>query len=126
MTAGAADERGIADAHDRVMNHLFGSGLTLASLVSYPDVDRHTARRLLDVIDELDAAVGELRMLALARAVADRDARPLDDVIYAIKTVALGDAALRSSATPTPSSDVSPEVGPYPRSNVRQRNRNIA
>lgn len=74
MAANAVDQD-IADAHDRVTNHIFGSGLTLASIVSSQRVDADIAQRLLDVIDELDRAVGEIRSAALAGARRENDAR---------------------------------------------------
>ncbi len=73
ITVSAADEYVVADVHGRAINQIFGSGLTLASLVSYPGVDQHVAQRLCDVIDELDAAVRALRSDALDCAAADRD-----------------------------------------------------
>ena len=67
MFSGTADEHGVADVHDRVINHIFGSGLKLAGLAGYPGVDPHVAQRLLEVIEELDTAVHEIRSAALGR-----------------------------------------------------------
>ncbi len=67
------------DAHDvcdRVVNHLFGSGLTLASILSRQQVSDEVAGQLRDVIEGLDAALHELQSGALARLVRDRDAQP--------------------------------------------------
>ena len=68
-----ADNRVVADTHDRVTHHLFGAGLTLASIVVGQRVDDETAHRLVDVIDQLDRGVQEIRRSALIRAIADRD-----------------------------------------------------
>jgi hypothetical protein len=60
---------------DRVINHIFASGLTLASVLSRQVVDDDDADHLSDVLDELDAAVRELRNGVFESAVRDRDAR---------------------------------------------------
>jgi hypothetical protein len=67
------NDRLAAEVHDRVTNHIFGASLTLASVISGERVDDDIAQRLVDAIDTLDAAVRDLRILALARAIADRD-----------------------------------------------------
>ncbi len=68
------DDRIVAAVHDRVTNHIFGAGLTLASIVSSERVADDIKRRLLDAIDELDAALCQVRTATLSRMVADRDA----------------------------------------------------
>lgn len=62
------------DVCDRVVNHLFGSGLTLASILSRQRVGDEVADQLRDVIEGLDAALHELQSGALARLVRERDA----------------------------------------------------
>ena len=96
MAVSGANQRDVVGVHDRVINHIFGSGLTLASLVGYPGVDHHVAQRLCDVIDELDAAVRALRSDALAHAVADRDGAAPDT----------SHSSTRDVATPDPTADV--------------------
>jgi len=61
------NERIGADLNDRVIGHLFGSALTLASIVGRHELDRGIAERLHDVIDELDEAVREIRSTVFAR-----------------------------------------------------------
>ncbi len=69
-----------ADPHDRAINHIFRSGLTLATMLDASRVDDEHADRLRDVVDDLNAAVVQLRHAALARVVrgahAERDALP--------------------------------------------------
>jgi hypothetical protein len=64
------------DPRDRLINHLFGSGLTLAAVLSLQRVDDDVAERLRDVIEHLDAAIDEIRRLAFADVVADGVAQP--------------------------------------------------
>jgi len=54
------------EAHDRLVNHLFGSGLTLAAVLNLQGLDREVSNRVRDVIEQLDAAIGEIRQLAIA------------------------------------------------------------
>ena len=54
-----------AESLDRVVHHLFGSGLSLASILSRDIVDDHVADRLRDAIDGLDAAIRDIRGIAL-------------------------------------------------------------
>jgi PAS domain S-box-containing protein len=61
------DERIAAELHDRVIGHLFASGLTLASVLGTHQLDDGIAARLRDVIDELDAAAQEIRKIVFAR-----------------------------------------------------------
>ena len=68
-----ADDLSAADMGDHVINHIFGCGLTLVGLVGRPDVTDEVARRLQDVIDELDMAVSAIRRAAFTARVADRD-----------------------------------------------------
>ena len=55
------DERIAADLHDAVIGHLFGSALTLASVLGRDELDDAVADRLHDVIDELDTAIRQIR-----------------------------------------------------------------
>jgi two-component system, NarL family, sensor histidine kinase DevS len=61
------DERIAADLHDRVIGHLFGCGLTLASVLGRNQLDDRIAEQLHGVIDELDTAVQQIRNAAFAR-----------------------------------------------------------
>jgi hypothetical protein len=61
------NERIGADLNDRVIGHIFGSALTLASIVGRHQLDRGITERLHDVIDELDEAVREIRSTVFAR-----------------------------------------------------------
>jgi hypothetical protein len=63
------------DAHDRLINHLFRSGLSLAAVLSLPRVEGGVAARLRDVLDQLDAAIGEVRHLALTAALTAANAQ---------------------------------------------------
>jgi len=57
------------ELHDQVINHLFASGLTLASILRVQQVDDRTAEQLHDVIERLDTVVRELRHAAIAHHV---------------------------------------------------------
>ncbi len=75
-----------ADISDRVITHIFGCGLTLAGIMGRADIGDDVARRLQDVIEELDTALNTIRHAALAALVADRDQHPdapAHDVIVA-------------------------------------------
>jgi len=61
------DERIAADLHNRVIGHLFTSGLTLAAILSNNQLDDGIAKRIHDVIDALDAAGREIRDTVLTR-----------------------------------------------------------
>lgn len=69
------EERIEAESLDRVVHHLFGSGLSLASILSRGIVDDHVAGRLHDAMDGLDAAILEIRGIAL-RGMLRRTAPP--------------------------------------------------
>jgi hypothetical protein len=69
VTASAGDEHDPVDLHDRVINHIFGSGLALAGILSLQQVDTDTAEQLRSVIEQLDRAVHDLRGAAIARHV---------------------------------------------------------
>ncbi len=56
-----------ADLHDRVVGHIFGCGLTLASVLGRNQLDDRIALELHGVIDELDTAVREIRNTVFAR-----------------------------------------------------------
>jgi len=62
--------------HDRVIGHLFGSRLMLASIVSLGKVDTEVAERLRYVLDELEAAVRDIRRTDFVLSVRDHDPRP--------------------------------------------------
>lgn len=70
------NERIGADLNDRVIGHIFGSALTLASVVGRNDLDDKIAERLHEVIDELDEAVREIRSTVFARLGHKSDPRP--------------------------------------------------
>jgi hypothetical protein len=73
----AADDRGVAtQLHDRVIGHLFGSRLMLASIVSLGKVETEVAERLRYVLDELEAAVRDIRRTDFVLSVRDDDTRP--------------------------------------------------
>ena len=55
----AEDERIAAALGDRVIGQLFACGLSLASILSFEQVERVIAERLSDVIKELDLAARE-------------------------------------------------------------------
>lgn len=76
MSANTGDEPAATDVHDRVINLIFGSGLTLARIVGLQRVDDEVAGLLDSVIDQLDTAVRELRGAALARVVGTRATQP--------------------------------------------------
>lgn len=60
-----------AAVFNSVVNRLFSSGLTLASVLNVCTVNREVHQRLTAVITELDEAVGELRTAAFANSVRD-------------------------------------------------------
>jgi hypothetical protein len=66
-SAHARDDRIAADLHDRVIGHIFGCGLTLASVLGRNQLDDRIAQELHDVIDELDTAVQQIRNTVFAR-----------------------------------------------------------
>jgi hypothetical protein len=57
------------DLHDRVIGHLHGARLTLASILSLGTVDPNVAERLRDVMDELGIAARDIRRTDRARLV---------------------------------------------------------
>lgn len=59
------------EAHDRLVNHLFTSGLTLAAVLNLHRLDREVASRVHDVVEQLDAAIREIRHLALAEVASE-------------------------------------------------------
>jgi two-component system sensor histidine kinase DevS len=63
------DERIGAALHDRVISHLFSSGLTLASVLS-TQLAEPVAERLRGVVDELDTAIREVRRGVFAVSIA--------------------------------------------------------
>jgi hypothetical protein len=58
---------------DRVINHIFATGLLLAGISGLPQVDTDVAARLQGALDELDTAIHELRAASLGH-VATADA----------------------------------------------------
>ena len=65
------DERVAAELHDRVIGHLFGSALTLTSVLARTELEDHSAQRLYDVIEELDTAIQEIRRTVFANIARD-------------------------------------------------------
>ena len=73
----ARTDWGIADRlHDRVIDHLSGSRLTLASIVSLGKIDTKIAERLQDVMDDLENAVRDIHRTDLALLARHCDQRP--------------------------------------------------
>ena len=68
MSANTGDEPVATDMHDRLVNLIFGSGLTLARILGLQRVDDEVAGLLNSAIEELETALRELRSGALARA----------------------------------------------------------
>jgi hypothetical protein len=67
---------GIAgDMPDRLVDHIVGSSLAIASILSLPTVDAEVAVRLRDVLKRLDLAIVDLRNRAPSKS-ADRVQRP--------------------------------------------------
>jgi len=60
-------------SHDRALNHIFAGGLKIAALAQRPDVAPEIARRLGEVIDELDRATAAIRGQAWADALEQYD-----------------------------------------------------
>ena len=69
-------ERIAADLHDRVIGHLFGCGLTLASIIGRSQLDDHIVEQLHAVVDQLDAAVKQIRDTVFARLEQQLDQDP--------------------------------------------------
>ncbi len=76
MAVNFADEFSAADVGDRVVNHIFGCGLTLAALVGRPDVNAEVAEQLCGVIEGLDQAVSAMRRAAFAALINDSHRNP--------------------------------------------------
>ncbi len=70
------DALGAAETADCAINHIFGCGLTLAGILGRPDVSHEVARRLHDVIDELDTVVTTIQRSAFTALAADREPHP--------------------------------------------------
>ena len=75
-----------ADVNQRVINRVFGVGLTLAGALSLGRLDTEVADRLRDAIDQLDAVVRELQHAALDFEIQERDARAVGTIFYAVGT----------------------------------------
>jgi len=77
VVSSAEYDPGIAvQLHDRVIDHLFGSRLTLASIVSLGKIETKIAERLQDVMDELEDTVRDIRRAEVALLARDGDQRP--------------------------------------------------
>ena len=78
-------ERIAYELHDRVISHLFGSAMGLASVLSRNRLDEEDKRRLQDAIDESDAAVRAIRDAVFARVERNLDIpTPHDHVPIAV------------------------------------------
>ena len=55
------DERISSALNDRIIHHLFASGLSIAAVLSGHALDDRDGERLRDVLNELDAAVQDIR-----------------------------------------------------------------
>ena len=75
-----------AEAHTQVINHLFGSGLTLAAVLSLPRLDAEAAERVHSVVGRLDAAIAEIRQFALTALVAEISAQAQQKRPHVIRT----------------------------------------
>ncbi len=95
---GAIPSDGTSALFDSVMNRLFSSGLTLASVLRGQTVGDEVHQRLSAVIAHLDTALGELRTAALANAVLHREARADGEQCGAVTPIG-GRAGARSHAT---------------------------
>jgi hypothetical protein len=72
------DDAGVrcdVDVFERVTNQLFGCGLTLAAVLSHPDLDDEIAKRLRDVVEEFDATLVVVRGAAFDRHRMDQPVR---------------------------------------------------
>lgn len=77
------DQPAADDVDDRVINRIFGCGMTIAAILGRPDISDEVSSRLLDVVDELDAAVATVRHAALARALGRRSDEPVAVPVHA-------------------------------------------
>jgi hypothetical protein len=57
----------VSESYDRVINHLTGSAMGLAGVLSHNRLHDEDRQRLEDVIDELDLAVRAIRQMVFAR-----------------------------------------------------------
>jgi hypothetical protein len=60
------------EAHDRLVNHLFLSGLTLAAVRDLQQVEHDIGDRIRDVVEELDVAIREIHHIAFAAVASER------------------------------------------------------
>ena len=74
MPANTRDELIAAGVCDRVIDHVVGAGLHLASIMNSQPIDDEVTRQIRDATEELDAAARELHTVALACVVRERDA----------------------------------------------------
>ena len=93
------DER---DVDDQVINHIFGCGMTIAAILGRPDTSDEVAKRLLDVIEELDLAVSAIRRASFAAALTAHGAAEVEAVAQAAAIVA---ASATIADARAPSSD---------------------
>ena len=75
-TARDNDDRIASDLHDRVIGHLFGCGLTIASVIGRNQLDDRIVGQLHAVVDELDTAVKHIRDTVFARVELERGHDP--------------------------------------------------
>jgi len=66
------DPLSAGEVDDQVINRIFGCGMTIAAILGRRGISDEVTDRLLDVLDELDAAVATIRHAAFARALALR------------------------------------------------------
>jgi len=76
MSAYLENEHSLVDAHDGVISHIFGAGLTVAGILNLRSLDAEVVERLHVVLNELDTAIGELRTATFAYVIAEREPRP--------------------------------------------------
>ncbi len=76
MSANTGDKHVATGMHDRVINLIFGSGLTLARILGLERVDDEIGGLLNRAIEDLDTAVRELRTAAFTRVVENREPQP--------------------------------------------------
>ncbi len=61
MAVNDEDERISVALNNRILKHLFGSGLSVAAILSLHQLDPSIAERLRAVLDELDVAIRDIR-----------------------------------------------------------------
>ena len=76
MSANVENARGFVDAHDGVIDHVFGAGLTLEAILRRGRVDDDVGERIRDALAALDIAVAELRTIACSQHLDGRPEQP--------------------------------------------------